>query len=123
MVKKIQSKAKVKKTEVFTIGEAIQCDMCMKTIWDSRDNKMSDEYYTVTMGNRDYPESYDDNEYLDLCSKSCLYKALEKYFEYQKEWNSTHFEIENSRRGCYVRYEKPDYVSDEKWDKILREAK
>lgn len=124
MIKKMTVKCKVTKEEEITFGEVIQCDKCMKTIYDSTTLNDSERYYDVTIGHRDWPEAYEDNEYFTLCSDKCLQQALEYFESFQKEYKSPYMDIEVKIKHHFPSsYQKPDYLSDEEWKQLKKEAK
>lgn len=86
----------------LTVGGLCTCDICGKTIYEFVDGKCRkhDEYWSLTTGHNDWGnDSCDSVESLDLCSKECCIKALEKYLdEYSGSRNTGYFELrhENS---------------------------
>ncbi len=63
----------------------ITCDMCKKEILNEKDykrdfrTKMS-HYYEVTTHHNDWGNE-DSYEYIDICSESCLFNFLKKYYD------------------------------------------
>lgn len=86
----------------LTVGGLCTCDICGKTIYEFVDGKCCkhDEYWSLTTGHNDWGnDSCESVESLDLCSKECCVKALEKYLdEYSGSRNTGYFELrhENS---------------------------
>lgn len=78
------------------------CDICGKTIYEINDAKRTrhNEYWHLSTGHNDWGnDSCESVESLDLCSKECCIKALEKYLdEYSGSRNTGYFELrhENS---------------------------
>lgn len=118
------AKCKVTKEKEFIFGEIIQCDHCMKTIYDSTSLKDSDRFYEVTIGHRDWNESWEDNETLTLCSDKCLQRALEHFQKFQKEYRTPYMEISTESIHYWGdKYQKPEYLSDEEWNQLKKTAK
>ena len=75
----------IKRIEEIEIG--ITCDMCKKEILNEEDyksefrTKMS-HYYKVTTHHHDWGnDSIDSYNYIDICSESCLFNFLKKYYD------------------------------------------
>lgn len=87
-------KNKINKTVKITksITEKVTCDVCGKTIADEKHRYA--EYWTLTTGHNDWGndscESYED---FDLCSKGCVQKKLNEYFDNCKDSNTQEFEL------------------------------
>jgi hypothetical protein len=96
-------KKKVTRVETLKCGERILCDCCGKVIFDEnvKGNPHEDvPYWKVETGHYDYgDESYEDDQFLDICSPECLRKTMEEYIKNCSNYHRTYrFNVEQDFR-------------------------
>lgn len=113
----------------YIAGEQILCDVCTKTIYDSRDgDKMSPMYYIAKRINP-FPTKPNFSSFVsyDLCGTECVRSIMDQYLNDTKRRNAMPYELSIKPSKylpeCDYNSRIPEDVPVDQYKRLQREGK
>ena len=68
--------------KMYIVGKKIICDICMKTIYDSRDDESSEMYYLAALHQTENDDGKEN--YYHMCGTECVRKLFDGFLSRSK---------------------------------------
>lgn len=111
------------KGKMYIVGRKILCDLCMRTIYDSRNYDPEKLFYTAKLKKLNKDEQMNMSKF-HLCGTECARKLFDEFLRPSKEKvKDGEFSIETLACGDLLDYSKvPDGIPEDVYRKLQKEA-